>query len=124
MAQSRQVSQQPISADRGGPMTTPTDTRPGLLTVIAHMRAKAGKEQQLREALETLIEPTSKEQGYVNYDLHQGVEDPALFYLYENWESVDTHSAHMRTPHLRQFQSIVDDLVDGGLHVSRLRRIA
>jgi quinol monooxygenase YgiN len=124
MAQSRQVSQQPIPVDRGGRMTTPTDTRPDLLTVIAHMRAKAGKEQQLREALEALMEPTSMEQGYVNYDLHQGVEDPALFYLYENWESVDTHSAHMQTPHLRQFQSIVDDLVDGGLQVNRLRRIA
>jgi quinol monooxygenase YgiN len=105
-------------------MSTPTDTRRDLVTVIAHMRAKPGKQQELREALEGLIDTTSKEAGYVNYDLHQGIEDPALMYLYENWESVDTHEAHMQAPHLQQFASIVDDLVDGGLTVVRLRRIA
>ena len=54
--------------------TTPTatDHRPDLVTVIAHMRAKPGKEQELREALEALIHPTSQEEGYVNYDLHEG----------------------------------------------------
>jgi quinol monooxygenase YgiN len=105
-------------------MSTPTDTRRDLITVIAHMRAKPGRQQQLREALEGLIDTTSKEPGYVNYDLHQGIEDPDLFYLYENWESVDTHETHMQAPHLQQFASIVDDLVDGGLTVVRLSRIA
>ena len=33
-------------------MTTPTDTRRDLLTVIARMHAKPGKEQELREALQ------------------------------------------------------------------------
>ena len=33
-------------------VTTPTDHRPELVTVIAHMRAKLGKEQDLRDALE------------------------------------------------------------------------
>ena len=105
-------------------MSTPTDTRRDLVTVIAHMRAKPGKQQELREALEGLIDTTSKEAGYVNYDLHQGIEDPALLYLYENWESVDTLEAHMQAEHLQHFASIVDDLVDGGLTVVRLRRIA
>jgi quinol monooxygenase YgiN len=47
-----------------------------------------------------------------------------IFYLHENWESVDTHEAHMQAPHLQHFASIVDDLVDGGLAVVRLSRIA
>jgi hypothetical protein len=53
-------------------MATPTDTNRELLTVIARMHAKPGKEQELRDALVALVEPTSKEKGYVNYDLHQG----------------------------------------------------
>jgi len=77
-------------------MTTPTDTNRDLLTVIARMRAKSGKEQELREALEALIEPTSKEKGYVNYDLHQGVEDSRWFFFYENWDSVEDHTVRFR----------------------------
>lgn len=44
-------------------MATPTDDRRDLLTVIASMRAKPGQEDQLREALTSLVEPTSKEAG-------------------------------------------------------------
>lgn len=105
-------------------MTTPTDARPDLVTVIAHMRAKPGKEQALRNGLEALIEPTRQEVGYVNYDLHQGIEDSSLFYLYENWESVDTHETHMQTPHLEDFASRLGELLDGELTVVRVRRIA
>ena len=53
-------------------MPTPTDDRRDLLTVIASMRARPGKEQDLRDALEALIAPTTQEAGYVTYDLHQG----------------------------------------------------
>jgi quinol monooxygenase YgiN len=105
-------------------MSTPTDSRPELVTVIAHMRAKPGKEQELYDVLAGLVEPTSKEEGFVNYDMHQGIEDPALFYFYENWESVDTHEAHMNAPHLVAFTAKLDELVDGPRTVVRLRRVA
>ena len=76
-------------------MPTPTDERPELLTVIAYMRAAPGKRDELRAALEALIEPTRQEKGYVNYDLHQGIEDPDRFFFYENWESGEDLDAHL-----------------------------
>lgn len=106
-------------------MTTPTDARRDLLTVIAYMRAAPGKEDELRAALEALIEPTGREPGYVNYDLHQGVEDPAAFFFYENWESPEHLDAHLATPHLVHFAQIMGDLLDeNGLTINRIRRIA
>ena len=105
-------------------MPTPTDDRPDLLTIIAYMRAKPGKEQELEDALRGLIEPTTKEPGYVNYDLHRGIEDPAVFFFYENWESPDDLDAHLQAPHLVQFVGVMDGLLDGGLTITRLRRIA
>lgn len=106
-------------------MPTPTDDRRDLLTVIANMKAKPGKEQELRQALEALIEPTSREDGYVNYDLHQAVDDPGVFYFYENWESEAALDAHLATPHLEQFIGVMDDLLDErGLTIARLHRIA
>ena len=106
-------------------MTTPTDNNRNLLTVIARMRAKEGKEQELRDALVALVEPTSKEKGCVNYDLHQGVEDPRWFFFYENWDSADDLDAHLAAPHLVEFAGRLDDLLDeGGLVIERVRRIA
>jgi quinol monooxygenase YgiN len=104
---------------------TPTDGRRDLLTVIAHMKAKPGKEEELKTALESLVEPTSREKGYVNYDLHQALDDPGVFYFYENWESAEDLDAHLAAPHLTRFAGRLDELLDErGLTITRLRRVA
>lgn len=104
-------------------MAIPTDDDRDLLTVIASMRAKPGKEQELRAALEALIEPTLAEAGNVTYALHQGADDPAVFYLYENWTGPDALAAHFATPHLSGLLPRTPELLDGDLLVQHLRRI-
>ena len=100
-------------------MPTPTDGNRELLTVIAFMRAAPGKREELKAALEALIEPTKQEDGYVNYDLHQGVEDPDFFTFYEKLD------AHLAAPHLVDFAAKMGDLLDdAGLSINRVRRIA
>jgi hypothetical protein len=51
-------------------------------------RAARGKREELKAALDALIEPAKREDGDVNYDLHQGVEDPDFFTFHENWGMV------------------------------------
>jgi quinol monooxygenase YgiN len=104
---------------------TPTDDRRDLVTVVAYMRAAPGKREELRQALEALIQPTAEEDGYVNYDLHQGIQDPDRFFFYENWESEADLDAHLANDHLTAFAARIPDLLDdAGLTVNRVRRIA
>lgn len=106
-------------------MTTPTDNRSDLLTVIAYMRAAPGKQDELRKALEALIQPTRKEKGYVNYDMHQSLQDPDRFFFYENWETEADLDAHLAAPHLTALAARIPELLDEqGLTVNRVRRIA
>lgn len=106
-------------------MTTPTDDNRDLLTVIASMRAAEGKAGELREALIALVEPTSQEEGSVNYDLHESIEEPGRFFFYENWESGEHLDAHLSAPHLQDFVAKMGDLLDeDGLTVNCVRRIA
>jgi quinol monooxygenase YgiN len=104
-------------------VTTPTDTNRDLVTVVATMRAKAGKEDELRAALESVLEPTRAEDGCVNYDLHQGLQDPAIFTFYENWTSAEALDAHLKSPHMQAGLGGLPALVDGELTVQTLRRI-
>jgi quinol monooxygenase YgiN len=104
-------------------VSTPTDTNRELLTVVATMRAKAGKEDELRAALESVIAPTLAEEGNVNYDLHQGVQDPAVFTFYENWTSADALDQHLKSPHMAAGLAGLPALIDGELIVQTLRRI-
>ena len=105
-------------------MSIPTDENRDLLTAVAVMRAKAGREDDLRAALEELIEPTRKEDGNHSYALHQGTEDPSLFIFYENWTSPEHLDAHLAAPHLQDFLPRIPELIEGELVINRVRRIA
>jgi quinol monooxygenase YgiN len=107
-----------------GEVTTPTGRDHDLLAIIAGLRAKPGRERQLREAAEAIIEPTRREEGCLAYHLHQGIDDPAQFFFYENWAGPEMLEAHMRAPHFREFAAKADDLVDGPIDIHRLRKIA
>ena len=105
-------------------MSLPTDDNRDLLTVVATMKAKAGKEQEVRELLESLIPPTRAEADCVTYALHQGAQDPSVFVFYENWTSQAALDAHLGTPHLQAALPRIPDLLDGELVITPLHRIA
>ncbi|WP_028937181.1 putative quinol monooxygenase [Pseudonocardia spinosispora] len=105
-------------------MTTPTDDNRDLVTVFASMQAKAGREDELRAALTSLIAPVTAEEGNVNYDLHESVDTPGLFFFYENWESADALAKHSQEPHMKEMLGKAGELLDGPLSVNVVRRIA
>lgn len=105
-------------------MSIPTDEKRDLLTAVATMRAKPGKEQELRELLEGLIAPTRAEADNVTYALHQGSQDPAVFVFYEIWTSQDALDAHLAMPHLQAALPRIPDLLDGDLVITPLHRVA
>ena len=80
------------------------------ITVVAMFQAKPGKEAELKRALLGLVEPTHKEAGCINYDLHASPEDPAEFLFHENWTSQAHLDAHLKTPHLAALLPRVDEL--------------
>jgi len=71
------------------------------IKVVAHIRAKAGKEEEMKRVLLGLIEPTRKEAGCRRYELCQNKEDAADLTFVEEWESGAALDAHMQTPHFQ-----------------------
>ena len=82
-----------------------------LLTVVAEIKAQAGKEEALRQALLALIEPTREEDGFVQYDLHVSTADPGRFVFYENWVSQEHLDRHLASPHLEAFKAAAPALL-------------
>ena len=80
------------------------------LTVVATLKAKPGSEKKLGDILKTLVAPTRKEKGCINYDMHQSSDEPGLYVFHENWATRADWEAHMKAPHLTQFAAIQPDL--------------
>ncbi len=47
---------------------------------------------------------TRKEVGCLTYTFYSDLEDPNIFRIFEEWESEDALSAHLKTPHIAEFR--------------------
>ena len=69
------------------------------VTVTARVAAVRGFEELVRRECLALVEPSRREQGCINYSLHQSVDDPCVFLFYENWESRADLERHLESKH-------------------------
>ena len=81
------------------------------LTVIAQIKAKPGNENSVRQELLSLVAASRKDTGCLNYDLHQGLDNPALFLFHENWTSKAHLDQHLQKPDLQAVLARVSQLV-------------
>jgi quinol monooxygenase YgiN len=102
---------------------TESALNPAVITVVAEMKAKPGKEADLRAAALALVAPTRKEQGCMQYDLHVHVTDPGRVIFYENWSTVEDLDRHGASAHLTAFRAAAPEFMESA-QVERYRRIA
>ena len=88
-----------------------------VITVIATHQAKAGKEAELKKPLTSLVEPTRKEAGCINYGLHVSLENPGRFMFHETWTSKAHFEALLQRalikvllPHLTELCERIPDI--------------
>src|SRR5664280_3537693 len=81
------------------------------LTVIAQIKAKPGQESRVRQELLSLVAPSRKDTGCLNYDLHQGLDNPALFLFHENWTSKAHLDRHLQKSELQAVLARLGQLV-------------
>ncbi len=75
------------------------------LRVIAKVKARPDKVDELRSTLSSLVEPTRKEAGCLSYNLLQNNEDPTDFALVEEWESEAALKSHLGAKHFKDAQA-------------------
>lgn len=81
------------------------------LTIVARVRAKSGRENEVYRELSALVPLTRGEDGCICYLLHRSQDDPAQFCFYERWRSRSDLDEHLATPYLQAFLAKADDLL-------------
>lgn len=71
------------------------------LRVVARVKARPNKVNELLSVLSFLVEPTRKEPGCLSYELMQNNEDPTDFTLIEEWQSNTALESHFATKHFK-----------------------
>ena len=80
------------------------------IVLIARLKVKADKIEQARSAAMAIVEPSRKEAGCINYDIHQSIEDDTVFFWHETWINKTALDKHFATPFFGEFFKVVEEV--------------
>jgi quinol monooxygenase YgiN len=92
----------------------------GAYAIVAEVRAKPGKEADLRAATLPLVGLVRSDPKNLVYFLQEDREAPGHFIFYELFANQADFDAHNATPYVKQWFAKLPDLADGGVKVMRM----
>jgi len=94
------------------------------LSMVVGLVARAGKEDDLRRDLASLVAPSRKEDGNLRYDLFEDQETPGQFVFVEEWASTEARTRHHEHgPHIQHFHRNGVDNIERTVFAHVLKRI-
>lgn len=81
------------------------------VTVVAKVTAKSDAIEAVKAELLKMVAPTRREEGCIEYRLHQDNDDPAVFVFYENWQNPACLERHTNSLHYTAYVAAVGDLL-------------
>jgi quinol monooxygenase YgiN len=90
-----------------------------MLVVAGRISVKPERrEDAIRLALE-MAAATREEEGCLSYRFYGDLEDPGVFFIFEEWRDAAALAVHFETPHMARFMEQVPDLVAGPPNITR-----
>lgn len=80
-----------------------------MIQAISKIYVKEDQIDKFVEVFEGMIEPTKKEKGYIQYEMYQDEENPALLIVLEQWETKEDFDNHLKSEH---FERIVPKMTE------------
>lgn len=82
-----------------------------MIQLIARIEAQPGQADRLEEVIESIILPSRAEAGCLMYQAHRTVDDPNVFYFYEQWRDKEAFDAHVASIHYQTYRKKSADFV-------------
>jgi len=92
----------------------------GAYAIVAEVRAKPGKEDELRAATLPLVAKVRHDPNNLLYFLQEDREVPGHFIFYEIFANQKDFEAHNATPYVQAWFTKLPELADGGVKVVRM----
>lgn len=92
----------------------------GAYSVVAEVRAKPGREAELRAATLPLVALVRSDPKNLVYFLQEDREAPGHFIFYEIFASHADFEAHNAMPYVKAWFSMLPELAEGGVKAMRM----
>lgn len=109
-----------VASVEAGPGKGYAQIPPGAFSVVAEVRAKPGKEDELRAATLPLIDLVRSDPKNLAYFLQEDRASPGHFVFYEVFANEQDFEAHNNMPYVKAWLAKLPELAQGGVKVVRM----
>ncbi len=95
-----------------------------MLAVIAKIKVKEGKADELVQLMKDIIPSVKQEEGTLYYTVNKDRNDPNLVVVVEKYKDDEAFGAHSSTPYLAELFGKAQALVAGDMELMMMDEIA
>jgi quinol monooxygenase YgiN len=112
------------SSGGNGPGTGYAQVPRGAFSVVAEVRAKPGREAELRAITVPLISLVRADPKNIVYFLQEDREAPGHFVFYEVFANQEDFAAHNNMPYVQEWFARLPELAEGGVKAVKMKILA
>jgi quinol monooxygenase YgiN len=94
------------------------------IVLIARLKVKKDSVEKAKQAALAIVEDSRAEEGCLNYDFHQAIDDETVFIWHETWKNKAAIDAHGASKHFRNFSAEIKSLIDEPLQITLAKMVS
>lgn len=92
--------------------------------LIARLKVKKESVETAKTAALAIIEDSRGENGCLNYDFHQSIDDETVFVWHETWANRAAIEEHFEKPFFKELGAKLKDLIDEPLQITLTKMVS
>ena len=73
------------------------------IVLVARLKVREDAIEDAKKLALGIVADSRTEEGCINYDVHQSVDDPTVFVWHETWRDKEALDEHFEEPHFKEF---------------------
>lgn len=73
------------------------------IVLVARLKVRKDAVEEAKKAALAIVADSRAEAGNINYDIHQAIDDPAVFVWHETWTDKAAIDEHFETTFFKEF---------------------
>ncbi len=79
------------------------------IVLVARLKVKDDAVEEAKKATLEIVAASRAEEGNLNYDIHQAIDDPTVFVWHETWKNKAAIDEHFETEFFKEFFAKVSE---------------
>ncbi len=93
------------------------------IVLIARLKVKPEMVEETKSAALAIVAESRAEEGCINYDIHQAIDDETLFFWHETWQNKAAIDMHFEKPFFGEFFKTVERVAAEPPQITLTRKI-